>query len=94
VYDWDIICCLQITIGNSLPLVGRDSRDELGDQFVEYNPLTRQFTVREYNRRVTGGQYYFGLPNMFLNNKVSMHNLKSLTNNILKKKLGGIRETS
>jgi len=66
---------LQIDAGSGIELVNERTRQPIQPNVVEFDPLTRQFIVRDYWRLVdTTDNYMWSLPSQFLHNKV-LHSL-------------------
>ena len=61
---------VQLSLGNELKLTTEDLSRTLDSTFVEFIPARSEFSVRDYNRRVRQGTYYWSMPRQFLGKKV------------------------
>ncbi|KAK2193775.1 hypothetical protein NP493_5g02050 [Ridgeia piscesae] len=62
----------EVTIGNRLSLVNRQTQQPLDGTFVEFVPSSREFFVQDYSRRVHGS-FFWSLPSQFLNDKLTSY---------------------
>ncbi|XP_059170575.1 basement membrane-specific heparan sulfate proteoglycan core protein-like [Physella acuta] len=64
----------QITLGNQVTLVRRRNGLEPGDQsIVQYIPSSREFQIREFNKILRSGSYYWSLPRQYLSKKLNSY---------------------
>ena len=61
---------VKLSLGNELKLTTEDLSRTLDSTFVEFIPARSEFSVRDYNRRVRQGTYYWSMPRQFLGKKV------------------------
>ncbi|XP_074655735.1 basement membrane-specific heparan sulfate proteoglycan core protein-like [Tubulanus polymorphus] len=65
----------QLVVGSTLAVVSKSDQSDLftGRPVVDYSPSTRAFTIRDYDRKIPRGNYYWSLPKHFLGNKLGSY---------------------
>ncbi|RUS87348.1 hypothetical protein EGW08_004890, partial [Elysia chlorotica] len=63
----------QISLGNQVAIVRRDTLEPADPEYVQYIPVSREFQVTDYNTILRTGSYYWSLPRQFLSKRISSY---------------------
>ncbi|KAK3801367.1 hypothetical protein RRG08_059069 [Elysia crispata] len=63
----------QISLGNRVGIVRRDTLEPADDGYIEFIPVSREFKVTDYNTVLRSGSYYWKLPRQFLSKRISSY---------------------
>ncbi|GFR68373.1 heparan sulfate proteoglycan 2 [Elysia marginata] len=63
----------QITLGQQVAIVRRDTLEPADSNFVQYIPVSREFQVTDFNTILRTGSYYWSLPYQFLSKRISSY---------------------
>ena len=66
-----ILSVVQITLGSRMELVNRATLQPVEEGFIQYVPSSGDFVVRDFNRVLPSGSFYWSLPRQYLGNRVS-----------------------
>ncbi|GFO45203.1 basement membrane-specific heparan sulfate proteoglycan core protein, partial [Plakobranchus ocellatus] len=63
----------QISLGNQVAVVRRDTMEPVEQSLIRYIPVSRQFEITDYNRVLRSGSWYWSLPYQYLSKRINSY---------------------